>query len=50
MVCGQAQVTVFVDTHATTLGHLIERVLRGALGMVLPNLDNGGTFLFLPAR
>jgi len=49
-VCGQSQVTVFVDTTTTTLGQFIDRVLRGALGMVLPNIDNGSTLVFLPER
>merc|ERR1712137_28540 len=45
-ICSSNQVTVKIDTEQFTVGFLVDEVLRGALGMVNPNLYLGSTNVF----
>jgi len=43
-------VTLFIDTHRTTLRQFIDKVLLGQLSFNSPNIDNGSMFNFIEER
>jgi ubiquitin-like 1-activating enzyme E1 B len=49
-VCGSQLMTLFIDTHVTTLKELQDNVLKGHLGFHAPNIDNNESFMFLEER
>ena len=49
-VCGTQGVTVFLDTHTTTLREFIDKILKTTLNFNEPYINNGESFEFLEAR
>jgi ubiquitin-like 1-activating enzyme E1 B len=48
--CGTRGVTLFIDTHRTSLRAFIDAVLKERLGFAVPNVDNGEAFNFVEER